>query len=60
VFDALTIASVFNGSIEDVPAGTGSCKPLAKMMGERRNGTLVNVLGWATTAATFAATACLW
>jgi Mn2+/Fe2+ NRAMP family transporter len=29
------------------------------MMGERRNGRLLNVVGWATTAATFAATACL-
>ena len=31
----------------------------ARMMGERRNGRLLNVLGWTTTAATFAATACL-
>jgi Mn2+/Fe2+ NRAMP family transporter len=30
-----------------------------RMMGERRNGRLLNVLGWITTAATFAATACL-
>lgn len=29
------------------------------MMGERRNGAIVNVLGWVTTAATFAATICL-
>jgi Mn2+/Fe2+ NRAMP family transporter len=30
-----------------------------KMMGQRRNSLLLNVLGWLTTAATFAATACL-
>jgi Mn2+/Fe2+ NRAMP family transporter len=30
-----------------------------RMMGERRNGRLVNALGWITTAATFAATGCL-
>lgn len=30
-----------------------------RMMGERRNSTLLNVIGWAATAATFAATACL-
>jgi Mn2+/Fe2+ NRAMP family transporter len=30
-----------------------------KMMGQRRNGLLLNLLGWITTAATFAATACL-
>ncbi|WP_019515228.1 Nramp family divalent metal transporter [Sphingomonas sp. Mn802worker] len=29
------------------------------MMGERRNGALLNIVGWTTTAATFAATACL-
>lgn len=30
-----------------------------RMMGARRNGRLMRLLGWATTAATFAATACL-
>ncbi len=30
-----------------------------RMMGERRNGALLNILGWATTAATFATTGCL-
>jgi NRAMP (natural resistance-associated macrophage protein)-like metal ion transporter len=30
-----------------------------RMMGERRNGVIINVLGWVTTAATFAATTCL-
>jgi NRAMP (natural resistance-associated macrophage protein)-like metal ion transporter len=30
-----------------------------RMMGERRNGVIINVLGWTTTAATFAATTCL-
>lgn len=30
-----------------------------RMMGERRNSTLLNTLGWVTTATTFAATGCL-
>ena len=30
-----------------------------RMMGERRNSLLLNIIGWTTTAATFAATACL-
>ncbi|WP_022685504.1 divalent metal cation transporter [Sphingomonas phyllosphaerae] len=30
-----------------------------QMMGERRNGMIINILGWITTAATFAATTCL-
>jgi Mn2+/Fe2+ NRAMP family transporter len=30
-----------------------------QMMGERRNGKIINILGWITTAATFAATKCL-